>query len=90
MRSVVRSEPQARGAPWFEEIVENTRLGKIKQQRGGHASNDGSVRVEWEVVEWTGEEEAEDADDEGVAAAATGKRKLGELEGGHDTEMRGL
>lgn len=83
LRSVVRTEPQSRGAPWFEEIVENTRLGRIKQQRGGHSSRDGSVKVEWEVVEWT---EADDADDEGTTP---GKRKIGEVEG-EDAEMRNV
>ena len=39
------------------------------------------MRVEWEVVEWT---EADDADDEG--AGASSKRKIGELLG-EDTEM---
>jgi hypothetical protein len=75
LRSVVYSEPQARGAPWFEELVENTRLGRIKQQRGGHSSHDGRVRVEWEVVEW---EEGDDADDEGGSPS---KRKYREVEG---------
>ncbi|KAF2662596.1 hypothetical protein K491DRAFT_700352 [Lophiostoma macrostomum CBS 122681] len=82
-RSVAKSEPQTRGAPWFEEMVENTRLGRIKQQRGGHSSRDGSVRVEWEVMEWT---EADDADDESAGAGASSKRKIGELLG-EDTEM---
>lgn len=84
LRSVVRSEPQTRGAPWFEEIVEHTRLGRIKQQRGGHSSRDGSVRVEWEVMEYT---EGDDADDE---SSGSSKRKIGEVEGVEDdTEMRG-
>ncbi|PSN66590.1 hypothetical protein BS50DRAFT_369204 [Corynespora cassiicola Philippines] len=82
-RSVARAEPQSRGVPWFEEMVENTRLGRIKQQRGGHSSRDGSVRVEWEVMEWT---EADDADDEG---AAPGKRKIGEVDGA-DSDMRSV
>ena len=73
-KSVVRyGTPQSRGAPWFEEMVENTGLGRFKQQRGGHASRDGSVKVEWEVVEWT------EGDDE---AASPAKRQKIE-----DTEM---
>ena len=59
-RTVARSEPQSRGAPWFEEIVRNTRLGRFKQQRGGHTES--GVHVEWEVTEWT---EGDDGDDEG-------------------------
>jgi hypothetical protein len=80
-RQVTRSGPRNRGAPWFEELVEDSRLGRFKQQRGGHTSHDGSVKVEWEVMEWT---EGDDADDEGTSA---GKRKAGELESG-DMEMR--
>lgn len=80
-RSVLRSEPQSRGAPWFEEIIQNTRLGRLKQQRGGHSG--GGVHVEWEVVEWT---EGEDADDEGHSTPT--KRKIGEIDAGDDMEMR--
>ncbi|KAF1831187.1 hypothetical protein BDW02DRAFT_505864 [Decorospora gaudefroyi] len=80
-RTVVRSGPQARGAPWFEEIVRNTRLGRLKQQRGGHS--DGGVHVEWEVTEWT---EGDDADDEG--SSTPNKRKIGDVDAGDDTEMR--
>ncbi|CAO2658056.1 Nn.00g073160.m01.CDS01 [Neocucurbitaria sp. VM-36] len=81
-RNVVTSEPQSRGAPWFEEIVQNTRLGRFKQQRGGHS--DSGVHVEWEVMEWT---EGDDADDEGGAPSSS-KRKIGDVEAGEDTEMR--
>lgn len=81
-RSVVRSGPQTQGAPWFEELVEHTKLGRLKQQRGGQTSRHGNVKVEWEVVEWT---EADDADDE---STAPGKRKIGEVEAGDDAEMR--
>ena len=82
-QTVVRTDQQLRGAPWFEEMVRHTSLGHLKQQRGGHTSQDGSVKVEWEVVEWT---EGDDADDEGTTPA---KRKIGQLEeDGEDTEMR--
>ncbi|KAF2189310.1 hypothetical protein K469DRAFT_748000 [Zopfia rhizophila CBS 207.26] len=82
-REVHRYEraPASRGAPWFEELIENTKLGKFKQQRGGHSSRDGSVQVEWEVVEWT---EGDDADDEGTTPV---KRKIGGVED-EDAEMR--
>lgn len=82
--AAIKSEPQARGAPWFEDMVENTRLGRFKHQRGGHSSRDGSVRVEWEVIEWT---DADDADDE---ATPSGKRKIGEVLEPEDTEMRNV
>lgn len=76
-RAVARSGPQGRsaGAPWFEEIVQNTRLGRFKQQRGSHTES--GVHVEWEVMEWT---EGDDADDEGHAIPS--KRKIGDVDGG--------
>ncbi|KAF2259563.1 hypothetical protein CC78DRAFT_548237 [Lojkania enalia] len=80
-RAVMRSGPQGRGAPWFEELVERNKLGRFRQQRGGHSSRDGSVKVEWEVMEWT---EGGDADDEG---ATPGKRKLGDVDN-EDADMR--
>jgi len=80
-RTVVRSEPQSRGAPWFEEIVRNTRLGRFKQQRGGHSES--GVHVEWEVTEWT---EGDDNGDEGSATPS--KRKIGDVDDAEDTEMR--
>ena len=79
---VPRPDHQLRGAPWFEEMVKHTALGHMKQQRGGHTSPDGSVKVEWEVVEWT---EGDGADDEGATPA---KRKIGQVEEGEDTDMR--
>jgi len=70
-----------RGAPWFEEMVEHTPLGRLKRQKGGHtsSSNDGTVEVEWEVFEWTGDEQGEDE--------TSTKRKFGEVEE-VDTEMK--
>jgi len=82
-RTVAQAE-RAKGTPWFEELVENTRLGRFKKQKGGHVSRDGSVRVEWEVMEWT---EGDDADDEAGETTISAKRKIGEVEQG-DTEMQ--
>ena len=67
--------------PFIEEIVRNTRLGRFKQQRGGHTES--GVHVEWEVTEWT---EGDDGDDEGSATPS--KRKIGDVDGSDDTEMR--
>jgi len=61
---------QNRGAPWFESLVQDTKLGKIKRQRGGQESADGTSRVEWEVFEFTG------GDDKGTAA----KRKIDDVD----------
>jgi hypothetical protein len=78
---LTRTQPQTRGAPWFEEIVRNTRLGRFKQQRGGHEEN--GVHVEWEVTEWT---EGDDAENESGSATPS-KRKIDDVEAA-DTEMR--
>ena len=44
-----------RGMPFFESMVENSRLGRIKRQKGGHTSRDGRTTVKWEVVEIDGD-----------------------------------
>ncbi|KAF2435475.1 hypothetical protein EJ08DRAFT_645769 [Tothia fuscella] len=64
-----------RGAPWFESMVEDSRLGKLQRQKGGHSSEDGSVKYEWEIVEWTADDD--DGDD---ASGSSGKRKADDLE----------
>jgi hypothetical protein len=74
-----------RGSSWFEEIVRNTRLGRLKQQRGRHSSS--HVQVEWEVTEWT--EADDDADDEGHVTPL--KRKIGHVEvSDEDSDMRNV
>lgn len=64
-----------RGAQWFEELVEDSLLRKIKRQKGNHTSTDGSTRVEWEIMEWA----ADNEDTTEESTPGTGKRKLGEL-----------
>ncbi|EMC98670.1 hypothetical protein BAUCODRAFT_103051 [Baudoinia panamericana UAMH 10762] len=59
---------QGRGMPYFEEMVENSRLGRIKRQKGGHVSEDGRSRVEWEVVEIGGEDD-DDVSGRGASSA---------------------
>lgn len=57
-RKVVMSHRMhGRGLPYFEEMVENSRLGRIKRQRGGHMSADGTTSVQWEIMELGGEDE---------------------------------
>jgi hypothetical protein len=63
------------GVPWFEELVEGTRLGKLRRQRGGHGSQDGRVQVEWEIIEYSGGSDMEDVD---MPTPSSGKRKLDE------------
>lgn len=73
---------EARGIPWFEEMIEGSELGRIKRRRGAETSADGSTRIEWEVVEIGGD----DGDSE---AASTAKRKISKLDDGDDVHMRG-
>ncbi|KAJ5625058.1 hypothetical protein N7510_001367 [Penicillium lagena] len=65
------------GIPWFEEMVEGSRLGRyMHQQRGMGVSDDQSTSIEWEISEWhddgTGALVQEDSD-----GHVTGKRKRG-------------
>jgi hypothetical protein len=71
------SETEIRGEPWFEEIIEGSKLGKIRRRRGGKTSADGMTSVEWEVVEFDGEGNTE-PHETGTTSTITGKRKLGE------------
>jgi hypothetical protein len=72
-----------RGAPWYENLVRDTPLGRVKRQKGGHTSGDGTVEVEWEIVEWT-----EGSDEEAGEVITPGKRKIGEVEESEDHEMK--
>ena len=49
--AVSTRQEQGKGAPWFEELIEDSRLGRVKRQRGGRTSGDGASTVEWEIVE---------------------------------------
>ncbi len=60
--------------PWFDGLVEGSRLGRVCKEAA--VAGEGRVRVEWEVVEWTEEEDGEGG---GERAASPRKRKLGEV-----------
>ncbi|KYK60056.1 hypothetical protein DCS_01190 [Drechmeria coniospora] len=66
------------GVPWFDGMVEGTRLGKLRRSQGVKQSQDGHVMVSWEVVEYTEGDDGSDLDME-VASTSSGKRKLGDL-----------
>jgi hypothetical protein len=70
------------GLPWFEAMVEGSKLGKMRKSMGNRRSRDGSITVDWEIVEWTDEGEGE--------VLPSGKRKLGEVVGDEDSRMEGL
>ena len=43
----------ASGIPWFEEMIEGSRLGRVmKGRRGMGVSDDDSTKIQWEVSEW--------------------------------------
>lgn len=71
---------QDRGLPYFEEMVENSRLGRIKRQKGGHTSLDGRTTVHWEVVEIDG--------DGGSLSTTIGSSAADELQGGRNKRQK--
>lgn len=70
---------QNRGMPYFEEMVENSRLGRIKRQRGGQTSQDGRTVVQWEVLEIGGDDEPTPMETEPDPAAGGNSNKRQKL-----------
>ena len=67
---------QNRGMPYFEDMVENSRLGRIRRQRGGQTSQDGRTVIEWEVVEIGGDEPTPmETDQDARGGEASNKRQ---------------
>lgn len=69
---------KAGGIPWFEEMVEGSRLGRLmRARRGMGVSDDQSTSIEWEVSEWhddgSGEFLRQEESESG--GTSTGKRK---------------
>ena len=60
--------------PWFETMLQGSRLGRVKRSRGKRQTQDGRVRMEWEIVELLPDDNAEGG------TQGTGKRKLGDVE----------
>lgn len=48
---------QNRGMPYFEDMIQNSRLGKIRHRTGGYTSRDGTKTIRWEVTEIGGRED---------------------------------
>ena len=82
--TLVSSGEGATTVPWFETLVQGSRLGRMRRTRkGGAQSRDGSVTVEWEIVEW------DDGGSGGSSVDGNGKRKLGDVDASEkDTEMK--
>jgi hypothetical protein len=70
--------PANEGLPWFETMVEGSRLGRMKRSSGQR--QDGRYKVEWEIMEWTEGDE--------VGGTSPAKRKLDEVEE-NDSNMGG-
>lgn len=63
-----------RGMPYFEELVEDSRLGKIKRRRGTHVDANGR-EVQWEITEIEGGDDG-DAVMESVVEGGNGNKRL--------------
>jgi hypothetical protein len=61
------------GVPWFDGLVEGTRLGNMRRSRGVQRSQDGRVKIEWEVVEYSGGSSGGSGED--TDSGTPGKRK---------------
>jgi hypothetical protein len=64
--------------PWFEGLLSGSRLGNVHTTKGAQQSQDGTVRVEWEISEWTDAGHDRDGDEDDASASessAKGKRK---------------
>lgn len=77
--TMARHKMQYRGIPYFESMVEDSRLGKIKHQKGSHRSQDGHTTVQWEVTEFEGTDEPMQENVEPMSAGK--RRKLGSAVG---------
>ncbi|PHH66113.1 hypothetical protein CDD81_176 [Ophiocordyceps australis] len=71
---------QSYGVPWFDGLVDGTRLGNMRRSQGIKRSQDGSVSVEWEIVEYTDGAEDVDMDAPLSAGSSSAKRKMHEPE----------
>jgi hypothetical protein len=66
------------GVPWFDGLVEGTRLGNLRRRQGIETSPDGQVRVEWEIVEYNDGNKKDT--DVSTGILTPGKRKLEDVE----------
>ncbi|KAK3333897.1 hypothetical protein B0T19DRAFT_140353 [Cercophora scortea] len=56
------------GLPWLDTLTQGSKLGHLRSTKGRSQNRSGTVRIEWEIVEWNEEEES----------PRNGKRKLGD------------
>jgi len=60
--------------PWLDALTDGSRLGTLRTAKGSHSDRSGTIRVEWEVMEWT--------EDSPPETPKSGKRKLGDRDSG--------
>lgn len=68
---------QSFGVPWFDGMVEGTRLGRMRRTHGIKQSERGTVKIEWEIID---QSDADDDADGESASGLPGKRKLRDRE----------
>ncbi|KAI0118926.1 hypothetical protein GGR51DRAFT_498224 [Nemania sp. FL0031] len=71
--------------PWFDDLISGSRLGNMHTTRGVQRSRDGTSWVEYEISEWTADDDNEGGEGEAYASessmSTTGKRKRGDADG---------
>ncbi|EHK16703.1 uncharacterized protein TRIVIDRAFT_75197 [Trichoderma virens Gv29-8] len=69
---------QSFGVPWFDGLIEGSRLGSMRRSYGAKRSRDGQTSIEWDIVEYSENGGGEMDQDEPEAEVSTqlGKRKL--------------
>ncbi|KAK0711635.1 hypothetical protein B0H67DRAFT_493835 [Lasiosphaeris hirsuta] len=66
--------------PWFDALMEGSRLGTMRKSKGHSTNNSGTVRYEWEVTEWVEGDDGDQGGEEVIDASRSGKRKLADHE----------
>ncbi|KAJ8126126.1 hypothetical protein O1611_g7511 [Lasiodiplodia mahajangana] len=74
--------------PWFNDLISGSRLGNMQTTRGVQRSRGGTSWVEYEITEWTADDDNEGGEGEAYASessmSTTGKRKR---EGADDDDI---
>ncbi|KAI1743604.1 hypothetical protein F4680DRAFT_456744 [Xylaria scruposa] len=64
--------------PWFDNLISGSRLGRMHTKKGVQRSRDGTSWAEFEITEWTANDDNEGGEGEAYASessSSTGKRK---------------
>lgn len=70
---------QSFGVPWFDGLIEGSRLGNMRRSYGNKRSRDGQTSIEWDIVEFSENGGGETGEGD-AALTQLGKRKLREHE----------